>query len=102
MTKAIDGIAASIKAARKARALTQQDVGQRVGMPQSHISKIEKGAVDVQISTLVQIARALDLEVMLVPRKSVPSVEGTLRYFRHSSSKDIPRQIPAYRLDDDD
>jgi transcriptional regulator with XRE-family HTH domain len=43
--------------------MTQKELGQRVGLPQSHISKIEKGAVDLQLSSLVEIARALDFEV---------------------------------------
>jgi len=79
MNAGIDEIAASIRAARQAKALTQKELGQRVGLPQSHISKIEKGAVDLQLSSLVEIARALDLEVKLVPRKALPAVEGAIR-----------------------
>lgn len=45
-------------------------------MPQSHISKIEKGAADLRISSLVQLARVLDLEVELVPRKALPAVHA--------------------------
>lgn len=79
MSAGIDQIAASIRAARQAKALTQKELGQRVGLPQSHISKIEKGAVDLQFSSLVEIARALDLEVKLIPRKALPAVEGVMR-----------------------
>jgi transcriptional regulator with XRE-family HTH domain len=79
MSAGIDEIAASIHAARQAKALTQKELGQRVGLPQSHISKIEKGAVNLQLSSLVEIARALDLEVILVPRKALPAVEGAVR-----------------------
>lgn len=79
MSSGIDEIAACIRAARQAKALTQKELGQRVGLPQSHISKIEKGAVDLQLSSLVEIARALGLELKLVPRKALPAVEGVLR-----------------------
>src|SRR5580765_3240274 len=79
MSAGIDEIAANIRAARQAKALTQKELGQRVGLPQSHISRIEKGAVDLQLSSLVEIARALDLEVKLVPRKALPAVEGAVR-----------------------
>ena len=79
MNSGISEIASTIRAARQARALTQKELGQRVGMPQSHISKIEKGVVDLQLSSLVQIARALDLEVKLVPRKALAAVEGAVR-----------------------
>jgi len=77
-TKGHDVIAA-IRAARQAKALTQKELGRRIGLPQSHISKIENGSVDLQLSSLIEIARALELEVTLVPRGALPAVEGTLR-----------------------
>jgi predicted transcriptional regulator len=55
MSAGIEEIAASIREARIAKALTQKELGQRVGLPQSHISKIEKGAVDLKLSSLVEI-----------------------------------------------
>jgi DNA-binding XRE family transcriptional regulator len=81
MGAGIEEIAASIREVRIAKALTQKELGQRVGLPQSHISKIEKGAVDLKLSSLVEIARALELEIMLVPRKALPAVEGTVRAY---------------------
>lgn len=48
-------------------------------MPQSHISKIENAGVDLRISSLTEIARALDLELMFVPRKAVPAVRSIVR-----------------------
>lgn len=91
MSRKIDEIAATIRAARQAKALTQNELGQRVGLPQSHISKIEKGAVDLQLSSLVQIARALDLEVKLVPRKALAAVEGAVR--AHGSTAATSRAL---------
>ena len=85
MSTAIEDIAASIKAARIAKGFTQKELGERVGLPQSHISKIEGGNVDLQISSLVEIARALDLELKLVPRRTVPAIEGVLRSQRERS-----------------
>jgi DNA-binding XRE family transcriptional regulator len=79
MSAGIEEIAASVREARIAKALTQKELGQRVGLPQSHISKIEKGTVDLKLSSLVEIARALDLEITLVPRKALPAVEGAVR-----------------------
>jgi transcriptional regulator with XRE-family HTH domain len=79
MIPGVRDIAASVKAARLAKSLTQQELGRRVGLPQSHISRIEKGDVDLQFSSLAQIARSLDLEVKLVPRKSLPAIEAAVR-----------------------
>jgi transcriptional regulator with XRE-family HTH domain len=91
MIARIDEIAASIRAARQAKALTQKELGQRVGLPQSHISKIENGAVDLQLSSLVEIARALDLELKLVPRKALPAVEGAVR--AHGATVETSRAL---------
>lgn len=85
MSIAIEEIAASIKAARTAKGLTQRQLGERVGLPQSHISKIESGSVDLQLSSLVEIGRALGLELKLVPRKTLPAIESVVRSQRERS-----------------
>lgn len=74
-----DDITTAIRDARKAKGLSQSELSARIDVPQSHISKIESGTVDLKLSSLVQIARALDLEVKLVPRKSLPAVESIVR-----------------------
>lgn len=79
MPYAGDHIFAALKAARKEKALSQRELGRESGVPQSHISKIEAGAVDLQLSSLLEIARALDLEVLTVPRKLVPAVRAIVR-----------------------
>lgn len=91
MSAGIEEIAASLREARIAKALTQKALGQRVGLPQSHISKIEKGAVDLKLSSLVEIARALELEIKLVPRKALPAVEGAVR--AHGTSVETSRAL---------
>jgi transcriptional regulator with XRE-family HTH domain len=79
MAYATQQIAATLKAAREALALSQRALGERVGLPQSHVSKIEAGAVDLKLSSLIELARALDLDVVLVPRKFLPAVEAIIR-----------------------
>lgn len=54
--------------ARKKKGMTQSELAHYVGLPQSHISAIEQGKIDLRASTLIQIARILDYEVMLIPR----------------------------------
>lgn len=89
MNDSLQSVASTLRAARTARALTQKELGRRVGLPQSHISKIENGAVDLQLSSLVELARALELEVTLVPRKALPAVEGAVR--AHGTSVETSR-----------
>lgn len=47
-------------------------------MPQSHLSAIESGKTDPRTSTLIEIARQLDHELILVPRKLLPAVTALL------------------------
>ena len=69
-------IASTIRIAREASGLSQRELSAKSGVPQGHISKIENNAVDLRVSSLVALARALDLEPMLVPRKSVWAVQS--------------------------
>jgi transcriptional regulator with XRE-family HTH domain len=104
MIYATEHIFTALKDARRRKGLSQRDLSGQAGVPQSHISKIENGTVDLQLSSLFELARALDLEVMTVPRRLVPAVESILRtgnseVFRHTEETAVR---PAYRLDDED
>lgn len=79
MTYTTEHITRALKHAREARALSQRALGVQAGVPQGHISKIENGAVDLRTSSLVELARVLGLELMLVPRKSVTAVQALVR-----------------------
>jgi transcriptional regulator with XRE-family HTH domain len=72
-------IAESLQQARNARGLTQAELGALVGLPQSHISKIERGETDFQWTTLEQVANAVGLSPVLVPTGLVPIVESLMR-----------------------
>ena len=76
MTYSLDQIATALKAAREEQGLSQRELGRRAGFPQAHISNIESGSVDLKVSSLIEIARALGLELMLVPRPHVPGVQA--------------------------
>jgi transcriptional regulator with XRE-family HTH domain len=58
----------ALRSARERRGLTQKDLGRLAGVPQSHISKIESGAVDLRLSSLLALAQVLDLELGLTDR----------------------------------
>ena len=66
-----------IRAARLAAGLSQSELAARAGMTQASISLIESGS-DVRVSRLQQVAGALDLVPMLVPRKASGLVEGVI------------------------
>ncbi len=98
MPYTIEYIASTLKSARAAKKLSQHALGKRAAVPQSHISKIENSTVDLRVSSLVELARALDLELMLVPRKTIPAVRSIVRGTREGEES----VRPAYRLDEDD
>ncbi len=64
----------TIRGQRRSRKISQAELGRRVGMPQSQIARIEHGATDLRLSTVLELARILDLEPMLVPKHLVPAV----------------------------
>ena len=79
MTYATEHVARTLRNAREARGMSQRALSARAGIPQSHISKIENGAVDLRVSSLVELARVLDLDLVLVPRKAVSAVRAIVR-----------------------
>jgi HTH-type transcriptional regulator/antitoxin HipB len=84
-----------IRQAREVKGLTQADLGRRIGQPQSSISRIERGG-DLRVSTLLEMARVLDLEPMLIYKRLVPAVQALTEHAAdrsHSGSR--PEKIPS-------
>jgi HTH-type transcriptional regulator/antitoxin HipB len=61
-------IGALIRRARKKRALSQKDLGDKAGLRQETISLIETGNPSAKIETLLAVLSALDLEFQIAPR----------------------------------
>jgi transcriptional regulator with XRE-family HTH domain len=78
MTYEIENVAKTLNTAREAKGLSQRDVSKLAAVPQSHISRIESGIIDLRLSSLIEIARVLDLEMTLVPRKALPAVQSII------------------------
>jgi transcriptional regulator with XRE-family HTH domain len=81
----MDSIASQLRATRKGLNLSQKQVGAALGMGQGHLSLIESKKFDPRLSSLIQVARYLGLELMLIPRPLVPTVQALL-----SGKKDDP------------
>jgi len=58
--------------------MTQRELAERAGIAQSRLALIEAGDVDLRASTLVQLARALDLELTLTPRRVLSAVQSLI------------------------
>lgn len=101
----------SLREARARKGFSQRELSARSGVPQSHISKIESGAVDLRVSSLIALARVLDLELFVIPKKSVPAIKSIIRISQDTNNNilsdnsikdEADQKLPAYQLDGDD
>jgi transcriptional regulator with XRE-family HTH domain len=79
MSHQAESFAQTLRQARQRKGWSQRDLSQRAGVPQAHISKIENGVVDMKLSTLLELARFLDLDLVLAPRAALPAVQALIR-----------------------
>lgn len=94
---AIEYLTKSLKSARQEKNLSQRALSLKTGIQQTQISRIESGQADLRVSTLVELARSLDLEVMLIPRSLFPAVNSITQQKSNSDSSSIVPG-PAYQL----
>jgi len=87
----------TLREARLKRHLTQKELASKLGVRQRQISDLERGAMDPRLSTVENVARALDLELMLIPRHLITAVQGL-----HRASSGSSTNRPMYALGDDD
>jgi transcriptional regulator with XRE-family HTH domain len=59
---AVARFAATARACRKAKRLTQEDVSYRSGLHVAEVSRLERGLRDPQLWTIVRLARGLGVE----------------------------------------
>ncbi|QHE92489.1 helix-turn-helix transcriptional regulator [Pandoraea fibrosis] len=87
----------SLVVARKDAAMTQAELADRAGLSRMTVQKMESGALDPRMSTVLEMARALGLEPMLVPASLRQEVEAFLRsggkYLAQPSGVSAPPSI---------
>lgn len=71
-------IVEDLERARKAAHLTQAELAERSGMNRMTVGRVESG-FDPRLSTLQELARAMGLDLMLVPKALRPEIEGFVR-----------------------
>ena len=104
MSYVTEQILESLREARVRKGFSQRELSARSGVPQSHISKIESGGVDLRISSLIALARVLDLELFVAPKKSVPAIKSIIESSQgiNGISDEAEQMSPAYQLGEDD
>lgn len=87
-----------IRARRQARRLTQAEIARWAGMRQGDLSRFESGRHDPRLSTLLKLATALDMQLILVPKEHSPlMIAGTAD---EASAEQTP--LERYAIEDDD
>lgn len=89
-----------LRRARMAKGLSQKALSVKPGVAAGRISRIENGHAGLSVETLIQLARGLDLEPMLVPRTWVPAVRTLIT--RGPGALNEPKYKPDWGNDDDD
>lgn len=59
----LDLLGQAIKQARQERNLTQEQLGELVGVKKAQISKIENSVTDARFATIIKVLKALDAKV---------------------------------------
>jgi len=60
----LDLLGSAIKQARKERNLTQQQLGELVGVKKAQISKIENSLTDARFETIIKVFKAMNAKVI--------------------------------------
>jgi transcriptional regulator with XRE-family HTH domain len=80
-------IFAYLRARRLDLKLSQSEVAALAGVTQTYLSKIEKGKIEPRLHTLEDLARALSLELRLIPTELAPTIHSLLQ------SSDAPQPL---------
>ena len=65
--------------AREAQGLKQSEVAQRLGLPASYLSKVEKGTRRLDVIELVRIAEAMECDPAEIMREVQKELRGLCR-----------------------
>lgn len=88
-----------LKQARLAASLTQEQIADMAGISRPRYRDIETGTAAARATTMINIARALGLEMMLIPQSMVPAVNSLLR---PHDDDDLPAFVTQADEDDHD
>ncbi|MFG6433706.1 helix-turn-helix transcriptional regulator [Roseateles sp. LYH14W] len=86
-----------LQAIRKLAGVTQSALAERSGLARETVSKMETGSADPQLSSVFEYCRALDLELLVVPKSLLPELKGFIasggKYFSQPHGIDAPESV---------
>jgi HTH-type transcriptional regulator/antitoxin HipB len=83
-----DQLAVHIKSLRKARGLTQAQLGARLGVKQVRVADIERNPGSVSVDQLLRVLHALDARLQLADAHTYPPAPPTAPHVANSPSAD--------------
>ncbi len=83
-----------LRKARQAAGLSQEEIARRANISRPRYRDIETGVAAARATTLVNVARALGMEMMLIPQAMVPAVQSMLQ-----PAEDDDDDRPAFTSD---
>ncbi len=94
-------IALRFKEERLRKKLSQAELAKLANVEQSQISRFENGS-DLTLSTLLDISRALDLELVLVPKRFIPAVDHVIgtQFQTGGSENKMPPPLVTEEIDE--
>lgn len=85
--------------ARKAHKLSQAELADKAGLSRMAVQKLEAGATDPRLSSLIVLARAMGMELMLVPSALRVDLEAYARSGGRVLGQPVGAGVPASIVD---
>lgn len=99
----MSNIIEELTAARRAANMNQQELAGKAGLSRMTVQRTEAGAIDPRLSTLQVMARALGMDIMLVPSELRGDLEEFVRsggrFLGQPAGVGAPRSIVDTLLD---
>lgn len=95
----INSIAAELETVRKASGLTQEQLAVKAGLNRMTVQRLESGALDPRLSTVLEMARAMGMELLLVPQSLRHEVHGFIRSGGRTLAQPAGADAPASVVD---
>ena len=96
-----DDLRQEIREWRKAKGWSQEELAQKAGLSQRHISGIETGKIVPRYDTLLDILRVLDRDLVLIPRDLLSAVQALIRDYRNRAVHGRTEERSLYAVDED-
>ena len=97
----LEKLVTALQEARKAKHITQVELAKQAGLGQSHVSRIEAGNLDIRATSLLEIARTLGFELMLIPKEYISVVSALTKLDTDDKAADEAAYIPQKEKEDE-